>query len=141
MEEFIRLFDAAPEFSLKGMMLKEKYEVLGLPSTHGWTSYKVHEGLIDRIREHIQVESKDEPHVLYSDLLKWREYWFYKKQIQNTSIYDIYIKAITHLNDSIGSKLKYLIPFEAEKSWRQQPDCRAHRPHPVGPVTVQNWRL
>ena len=117
MEDFIRLYDAAPEFSLKGMSLEEKYEALGLPSTHGWTIFKVREGLRDKIVECIQVEEKEAPHVLYTDLLKCREYWFYKKQILNTSKYDLYIKAITHLHDSFGSRLKYLVPFSEKESW------------------------
>lgn len=117
MEDFIRLYDAAPELSLKDMSLEEKYEALGIPSAHGWTIFKVREGLRDKILKCIQVESKDAPHVLYTDLLKCREYWFYKKQIQNTSKYDLYIKAITHIHDSFGSKLKYLVPFKEEESW------------------------
>lgn len=117
MEDFIRLYDAALEFSLKGMSLEEKYEALGLPSTHGWTIFKVREGLRDKIVECIQVEEKEAPHVLYTDLLKCREYWFYKKQILNTSKYDLYIKAITHLHDSFGSRLKYLVPFSEKESW------------------------
>lgn len=38
--EFIALYDAAPEFSLKGMDLEEMYKALGLDSSRGCARHK-----------------------------------------------------------------------------------------------------
>lgn len=119
MEDFIRLYDAAPDFSIKGLSLEKKYEALGIPSTHGWTIQKVHDTLRDRIFELLNTDSEDMPHVSFSDLLQCREYWFYQDEIMCTSRFTPYIKAITQMNDSFGAKLKKLLPYTETEKWKE----------------------
>lgn len=115
--EFIVLYDAAPEFSLKGMDLDEMYEVLGLDGRHGQTRKKIHDTLCERIEGLLKVDSNEAPHVTYSELLKSKEYWFYKDRINNTSLYQPYILVIKQIYDSFGKKLQYLIPYSESEKW------------------------
>lgn len=115
--EFIPLYDAAPEFSLKGMDLEEMYKVLGLDSSRGCARHKVYDTLRERIFDLINVKSKEAPHISYTELQQYKEYWFYQDKINDTTIYEPYIFAITQLNYSYGHELKYLIPYSETGKW------------------------
>ena len=116
--DFIRLYDAAPELSLKGLSLDEKYEALGLDHHHGWISTRVQEVLRERLKNIIKSAPDIQPHAIpLTELLKCREYWFYMDAINHATVHQPYIIAITQLQHSFGSSLEYLIPYSESDRW------------------------
>lgn len=115
--DFIRLYDAAPELSIKGLTLVEKYEALGLEPHHGLISTRVHDILRERVKDLI-LSAPDQPHVIpFTELLKCREYWFYMDAVNHATVHQPYIIAITQLQHSFGSSLEYLIPYSESDRW------------------------
>lgn len=115
--DFIRLYDAAQELSIKGLTLVEKYEALGLEPHHGLISTRVHDVLRERVKDLI-LSAPDQPHVIpFTELLKCREYWFYMDAINHATVHQPYIIAITQLQHSFGSSLEYLIPYSESDRW------------------------
>lgn len=117
MDTFRKLYNTAPEFSLKGLTFEEQYDALGLADKFSIMISIIQESLVKHIMS--ALKPKDDKHITYYDINNLRDAFFFSVKLFDKGADWEFFEALHELHGLIGARMKRFVPFENEDAWRE----------------------
>lgn len=116
-DEFIEIYDSAPDLAIGEKDLDEQYKVLGIESHLSRSPKEVHDTIKKRIVDLLRADEKAEEYIPSYEIYGKKEVWFYKDAIYNRNDFTNYYIALEQLQHMYGNELRKFVPFKERDRW------------------------